>query len=503
MGEESEPIDLAEELLKVLNVDDPGRAVTQTMELFASYRDAGREDEALDAARKTLTLLDTHVSKLSSGREYKKAAQQMVAAATLFREVLKSNIDANKAYQKASDLLAQAAEEHRIWDDTEGAAAAIAVSCLLGFLGENFDISEKLSVCEAKLKVDPNLNPNISTILKIPYGFATAIQNTDPDWFVWSRDTAHSVLLISPVAKPYEDSVNKAINFLNKRMSDQIKFPTLIPSLDMRRDLIFGEEFQIVIGLDNTGEGVAKDVSFVIELPEEIRLMSGELTSTLEIMEPRQNLEKSLKLICPTGEGRIEIETQIKISVTYGDILGSRQTLPFGPFPIHVRAVRKTDEARENVQKTITHQNSVFEELRTVEFSNPINLVINTFESLVKTYIDETNAQIDAEEFERGEAYLKAASILLDKLTTDFREEIKPQILLENEVKQLVIKTSETIDQLNNQVETTIAKLSAISQKLDSVDVSPPPTNDETPDDQPPTNDESPEDQPPTSSQYY
>lgn len=462
-----EPIDLSEELFRFLNVEDPGRAVAKALEMFTVYRDQGREAEALETARKAVTLLDTHVSKLSSGREFKKASQQMIAAAKIFQDVLKSEPDAHQAYRKAADLLERASEEHRIWDDIDGAAAAIAVSCLIGFLGDYFDVEGKISSFEGKIDLT-RVTPSVTTTLKIPRGFATAIQHTNPDWFVWARDTVYSVLLLSPVAKPYEEQVNSAMEYVEKKMSAQIKFPNIAPRLQMPRDLVFGEEFQVSIGFMNEGEGMAKNVSFSIELPGELQLRAGELTSTMETINPRQDIEQSLALIAPTREGQLEIETQLKMTISYEDILGSKRTLPFGPFPILLRAYRKADEVQENIKKTTSELESGFEEIKKVELSKAVKRVIETLESLAKTFLEKSNAEVAAEEFERAETYIETANLLRHQLTEDFRNEIKPEVLFENEIKQLIIKTSETIEPLTIQVRELLTKLAEIRQKLET-----------------------------------
>jgi len=473
LAEEPGPTDLAEELYRFLNVEDPGRAVAQALDMFAAYRDEGKETEALEVARKAVALLDTHVSKLSSGREFKKAATQMIAAANIFRDVIKSDPDANKAYRRAADFLNLASEEHRIWDDLDGAAAAVAVSCLLDFLGDHFEIEEKIRVFEEKIK-DKAVNPTVDTILKIPRGFATAIQYTNPDWFVWSRDTVYSILLLSPIAKPYESQINAAISYVNKKMSAQIKFPNLSPRLNMHRDFVFDEEFQISVGLLNDGEGHAKNVSFSIGLPEEIHLVSGELTTSLENMDPTQDLEKTLSLVCRTVEGRSEIESQLTMTVTYEDILGSKQTLPFGPFPIQVRAFKRADETREKIQTATEALESKFEEIKVIECSKPVKSMFNTMEAVARTFLEASNTQVDAEEFERAETYLDATNTFLTKLTSEFHDKIKPEILLENEVKQLITNTRETVEKLGMQVGETITKLAEISQKLENVQIPPP-----------------------------
>ncbi|MFQ6126041.1 MAG: hypothetical protein ACE5R6_15755 [Candidatus Heimdallarchaeota archaeon] len=463
-----EPIDLSEELFRFLNVEDPGRAVAKALEMFAAYQDQGRETEALETARKAVMLLDTHVSKLSSGREFKKASQQMIAAAKIFQDVLKSEPDAHQAYRKAAELLEKAAEEHRIWEDIDGAAAAIAVSCLVGFLGDNFDVEGKIGAFEGKIDLT-RATPTVTTILKIPRGFATAIQHTNPDWFVWARDSVYSVLLLSPVAKPYEEQIHYAMTYVEKKMSAQIKFPNLAPHLEMPRDLVFGEEFQVSIGLMNEGEGVAKNVSFSIELPGELQLRAGELTSTMETINPGQDIEQTLILIAPSGEGRLEIETQLKMTISYEDILGSKRTLPFGPFPILLRAYRKADEVRENINKTTTALESDFEEIKEVELTTAAKQVIDTLESLARTFLEKSNAEVDAEEFERAETYIEAANLLHNQLTEDFRNAIKPKVLLENEIKQVILKTSEAIEPLTIQVRELLTKLAEISQKLETV----------------------------------
>ncbi|MFX0210355.1 MAG: hypothetical protein ACFFDT_30530 [Candidatus Hodarchaeota archaeon] len=473
MAEEPGPTDLAEELYRFLNVEDPGRAVAQALDMFAAYRDEGKEIEALEVARKAVALLDTHVSKLSSGREFKKAATQMIAAANIFRDVMKSDLDANKAYRRAADLLNQASEEHRIWDDLDGAAAAVAVSCLLDFLGDHFEVEEKIGAFEEKIK-NKAVNPTVSTILKIPRGFATAIQYTNPDWFVWSRDTVYSILLLSPIAKPYESQINAAISYVNKKMSAQIKFPNLSPRLNMQRDLVFDEEFQVSLGLINDGKGLAKNVSFSIGLPEEIHLISGELTTSLENMNPTQDLEKTLTLVCRTVEGRSEIETQLTMTVTYEDILGSKQTLPFGPFPIQIRAFKRADETREKIQTATETLESKFEEIKAIECSKPVKSMFNTMEAVARTFLKASNTKVDVEEFERAETYLDATYTFLTELTSEFQDKIKPEVLLENEVKQLIMNTRETIDKLSTQVGETITKLAEIRQKLEDVQISPP-----------------------------
>ena len=45
LADDQGPTDLSEELFRFLNVEDPGRAVAQALDMFASYTDAGKEAE--------------------------------------------------------------------------------------------------------------------------------------------------------------------------------------------------------------------------------------------------------------------------------------------------------------------------------------------------------------------------------------------------------------------------------------------------------------------------
>ena len=156
------------------------------------------------------------------------------------------------------------------------------------------------------------------------------------------------------------------------------------------------------------------------------------------------------------------------MTISYDDILGSKRTLPFGPFPILLRAYRKADEVRENIKKTTSELESGFEEIKKVELSKAVKRVIDTLESLARTFLEKSNAEVDAEEFERAETYIETTNLLRYQLTEDFRNEIKPEMQFENEIKQLIIKTSETIEPIAIQVRELLTKLAEISQKLET-----------------------------------
>ena len=72
------------------------------------------------------------------------------------------------------------------------------------------------------------------------------------------------------------------------------------------------------------------------------------------------------------------------------------------------------------------------------------------------------------------ETYIDATNTLLTKLTSEFQDKIKPEVLLENEVKQLITSIRDTIDKLGTQIGETITKLAEMSRKLESVQIPPP-----------------------------
>jgi hypothetical protein len=415
--------------------------------------------ERSKAARETLELMHTYGQELIDKGQYKNAAYQYYSGSQVVKKFLNDPNLENQWLLSSAQALANASQEHITWDDLLGGAACMTISSLLRIITGDWNVNNHL---DDFIKAnDFSANQAATACLYIPYNLASAIStaNPNPGLLQQASDFTEQYLMTSKPASMFVDGIKRAIDKTRQILVDTTKFPSIKAKFNFGTDIIFGENFNFIVNIENIGEGNASDVTASIDIPSSVTVVSGESQISLQELSPHTPSEASFTLICPSGEGNEEIMVEIPISVEYTDILGNKNSLSVGMAVIPIRSEKKGD-------KLITQLNDLKKALQ--EITGPIESssneevqsIVKGMTSIISDITTKTGDQIQKGEFESAEAGL-------DQLT-QIQEFFNPLtnflILYQDQLSSIALNLKE----IKNQSQGLINSIEKIENKFKS-----------------------------------
>ena len=107
-----------------------------------------------------------------------------------------------------------------------------------------------------------------------------------------------------------------------------------------------------------------KEVTSKVDIPKDIKIISGETKMTFPSLKTGERHEFNYKFVCPTGEGSFETQHEMRINVSYKDLLGNSRSTQLGPFEIIAREFRKADELNIELEKLLTSSDEIISSLK-------------------------------------------------------------------------------------------------------------------------------------------
>lgn len=368
-------------------------------------------EERKKASIETLALIQKFASELIERGQYKNAAYQYFSGFQVIRQFLPDTEKENQWLKLSADALAKASHEHIQWDDLLGGAACMSISSLLRIQTGDWNVNQHLD--QFVKSHDFSTNQAAAACLYIPYDLVGAInpQNPNPNLLQRASNYTESYLMNTKPASMFQDGIKRAVEITQQKLMEFVKFPKIRAIYEFHHDIIFGEQFNFNVNIENIGEGEASQVAVKIKIPESAKIVSGSESLTIANLAPKANTKSQFSLVCPSGEGNEEITLEIPVFVEYQDILMNKNSLSLGSAAIIIRSEKKGDKLHsqlENVTSPIlkTLSDSLYNR------SQETGQIISNFEKIIKNVKTTCESQIEKGDFSAGKAGIEQLSKL-------------------------------------------------------------------------------------------
>ena len=443
------------ELFERLSNSTSANDVREALASLNSIQDAIQRKKA---AQDTIQLIHGYGQELIERGQFKNAAYQFYSGSQVIKSFLNDEQLENQWLTSSALALAQASQEHISWDDLLGGAACMTISSLLRIITGDWDVNTHLD--QFIKNNDFTGNQIASACLYIPYNLANAItvNNPKPELLQQASDYTEQYLINTKPAAMFIDAIRRAIEGTRQILRESTKFPIIKAIFQYEHDIIFGEEFPFSVNIQNVGEGDATNVAAKIEIPENLSILGGQDTISVDLLKSRSETFTEFKLLCPVGEGKEEVLVQIPVAVEYLDILGNKNSLSLGSAIFSIRSekkglklINKLDELKKILDDTLSPIKS--------SQNNDVQTITNGLLSIISrinTSIEKGVNNGDFVSAELGLSRLKDLHEFIDPLTgflVKFQDD--SNILIDNirRLKESSKELSKSLENLSSKFE--------------------------------------------------
>ncbi|MHA2165857.1 MAG: hypothetical protein ACXAAT_08360 [Candidatus Hodarchaeales archaeon] len=411
------------------------------------------------AAEETLQLIQTYAQELLGSSQYKKAAYQFFSGSQVIKNFINKSELENQWLKSSAEALAKASEEHISWEDMLGGAACMTISSLLRIITGDWNINNHLD--DFIKRYDFSANQAATACLYIPYYLAGAISSTNPNPSLLQQaaDYSEQYLINTKPASMFVDGIKRAIENTRRFLMETTKFPSTKAKFRYGTDLIFGENFPFTVKFENIGEGTANNVTASINIPSNLTIVSGRNKITIDTLDPSTDSEAEFILMCPIGEGKVEVLVEIPVSVEYTDILGNKNSLALGMAIFPIRSEKKGEKLMTQLKKLNDELTSSISPIETAR-DTEVQGIKNGLTTILGSIVTSTEKKINEGEFRTAEAgieqlvniqtffdslieFLKGYKRNSDQLYTDLTQARKETGNIRDAIKQINEKLSQ------------------------------------------------------------
>jgi predicted ATP-binding protein involved in virulence len=285
-------------------------------------------------------------------------------------------------------------------------------------------------------------------IIEIPELLVKSIDKVDPSMLNKAKQRCLSLLPRIKDAAEFMELINKSLMHVEQQLSKSIEFPDIKSIVEIPKDLVLGQEFMANFKLKNIGEGNAKDVSYSIDIPEELRV-SGTTKDSVAEMKPGDEVEKNLELTIPEAETAADQEYKIHISVSFKDIVGNMQTQTLGPFSVVAGKISKADETEKSIKAHKGALEELISRIAGITLPDVFQPFINGMTDLASNILSKCKTYREKEDYMLIPALLKVFEELISKTN-----ETMPNAIANYEAeKQRFEDLKETFNSLTKKVD--------------------------------------------------
>ncbi|UCE13706.1 MAG: hypothetical protein JSV04_00690 [Candidatus Heimdallarchaeota archaeon] len=371
---------------------------TDVQEALASLGSITDPNERTRAAHETVTLIEKYANELLARGQYKNAAYQYYSGSQVIQKFLADPSSEQQWLLSSADALAKASQEHVSWDDLLGGAACMAISSLLRIQTGDWNVNQHLDTFIKSH--DFSMNQAATGCLYIPYDLAGAVnpENPNPSSLQRASNYTESYLLNTKPAAMFYEGIKRAIEITRQKLMNVVKFPSIRAVFEFDHDIIFGEEFKLMVKIENVGEGIASGVSALITIPQMLNVISGSNSISIDQLKPKAYTEAEFLLLYPSGEGKEEMTIEIPVNVEYQDILLNKNSLSLGTAQIPIRFEKKAEillDQLKSLEGTISERIAPLQSLTISE----IQPLATNFSTIFNNICTETKSNIEVGEF--------------------------------------------------------------------------------------------------------
>jgi len=270
-------------------------------------------------------------------------------------------------------------------------------------------------------------------------------------------------------AAEFMELINKSLMHVEQRLSKSIAFPDIKSIVEIPKDLVLGQEFMANFKLKNIGEGNAKDVSYSIDIPTELRIIGTTKDSVAE-MKSGDEVEKNLELTIPETETAADQEYKITISLSFKDIVGNMQTQTLGPFSVVAGTVSKSEESEKAINTHKEALSALSSRIAGITLPNVFQPFINGMTDLASDILNKCKTYRETEEYKLIPALLKVFEDLISKTNDTMPDAIanyeseRQQL---DDLKETLNALTKKVDDLNQYTK----KIQDLAQLIDETEL--------------------------------
>ncbi|MHA1303134.1 MAG: hypothetical protein ACTSQE_04170 [Candidatus Heimdallarchaeaceae archaeon] len=369
-------------------------------------------------------------------KQYRTSAQNLYQIAEIYK-ILNAKDDWVAVMRAVVEDLINAAQDYlQLWNDYERAITLVSASCFLLFSIEDFATAEQYyNQYIAKIQGDPGFTSAQQVLYAAGYAIK-AVKDLDAKALLNAQQLVGSHLkphLSQMVGDFFLNAIDNAIDNVVRVFRSKIKLPKIVPELVFSRDLVLNEPSDLTIHLENEGEGDAFNISFQLNIPDEIEILDGKREFVIEELPAGKTSDYKLVFRCMSAIG--EVTHEISGKITFYDQLQTKQTMMIGPYDLIFREVSLAKElgARlAELESTSLKYRSLLLETGILPESLSEQVV-----SLINAIIKESEEKISEEEFETVKANISTIKKLFSLFEQITSEEYVKKIkeMREQEIK--------------------------------------------------------------------
>jgi len=422
-------------------------------ELFTKLRGPNPAKEINDAIQKlkqgqgdvnqVLNAITRYSSELEAKDQYRKAAFQYYTGVRIIHEFYDDKEVEKQWLLKVSECMIKASGEYTTWDDIDGGAACIAIAAILRMLAGYWEIPQFMTEFNEKFQDKIPNGKYAAGIIYIPFDIMNGIKEINAELIQRAESYTETYLFSHKDGQLFKDSIRDVLNMARTKMMDQIKLPRIQAEVTFPPDIVYGEEFPAKVRIVNEGEGDAGEVTSKVDIPKDINIVSGETKMSFPSLKTGEQHEFNYKFVCPTGEGSFETKHEIRINVSYKDLLGNSRSTQLGPFELTIRQFRKADELNIELEKLITSSEEVVSLLKECASNETASSALDFWNSMFNS----CKEQISNGEFALAELNIKNAGTFINNIGKTAALAIKSQ-LEDSEILKESLKTM--VEELTN-----------------------------------------------------
>ncbi len=387
--------DLKGELFKKIGAEtskDPMLMLKEAEKLVK----AGDLIEARKTYKSIIEVAGSNAIRYENQSQYRATAIAYYAVAKA-HEFLQNTVERDKTYTKVVQNLiayAQNAMKFNEFDRAYSSATLAGLVCVVA--GDVNGAFEIFKTYESNLQSNPDKDRLQNILYSLGY-LIDAIQNTN----INALSTAQNYLskdlkplLETTKLNDFESLLNSAYDFVLEILNSKVKMPSINLSTQIPKDLLFNEMFDFSVTVSNEGDGIATEIKFNLELPENFEVLKGDKQVHIDKLEPSENKTITYTLRYQTGQTANEIHEVIKGDLFYKDMLGNGHKQFMGNLELEIRSESKTAEYLNKLKE----YEPIIEEIKKKEFS--ISAIQDKLPSYLITLYNQLEENISKQEFE-------------------------------------------------------------------------------------------------------
>ncbi|MHA1835145.1 MAG: hypothetical protein ACTSV7_14310 [Candidatus Baldrarchaeia archaeon] len=439
---------LLEEAEEYLSKQNYSKAAYKYLEVAKIFEKGGKTKEA---ERYLKLAVDNFVIAANEARRvksFRKAAENFLMALEVYEKLKMTEKRDQLVLNIASDL-ANAANEYLMWKEIRGAATCVAISSLIYFATGKIDDAKRI-IESFKEKISAE-DFEANRILNVASLVQKVVVDSDASTYSEVEGLVSSVLKpMLPLIKGnmFVKIIDEAMQTIGSKVKKEIRLPKITPALRVPLDLTFNTPFDVTLKLKNVGEGEAKNVKIIFNLPEEVEIVKGKREATIDMLPANGEVEIKITLNVP-GKDVEKEEYDISADLEYFDMVGTAYSTTIGPVKITLHRVRESEKLKEEIRNAIRKMSDIKGKIR--DFPEVLECVFLRLVDDVENIVNKSEDLLRKEKIDEVEINLKIADFVLNEISQILADKgleekvklLKEQIKKAEKQENIVIRTSE------------------------------------------------------------